>query len=198
MASLYDIKPRFQAALRPLVVRLANVGVTANSITLAAMALSVIYGLCLTVWPFSWLLLIGIPVILLVRMMLNAVDGMLAREHDQKSRLGLVLNEVGDLVSDAALYLPLAISFAAPGWMMVVLVVLALIGEAVGLMGPSLDGARRYDGPFGKADRALALGAIALLTGLGLATFAWVPIALGVAIALSLATIVNRARKVIA
>jgi len=198
MASLYDIKPRFQAALRPLVNRLATAGITANAITFAALILSVIYGLCLAIWPHSSLLLFGLPVVLLVRMMLNAADGMLAREHDQKSRLGLVLNEAGDLISDAALYLPLAISFAAPPWMMVVIVVLGLIGEAVGLMGPALGGERRYDGPFGKADRALAFGALALMTGLGWATSTWVPIVLGVAIALSLATIVNRARKGIA
>lgn len=198
MASLYDIKPRFQAVLRPLVDRLAAAGVRANAVTLAALILSVGYGLCLAAWPFSTLLLLGLPIILLMRMMLNAADGMLAREHDQKSRLGLVLNELGDLVSDAALYLPLAISLAAPAWMTIVLVTLALIGEAVGLLGPALGGARRYDGPFGKADRALALGALAVLTGFGWATAAWVPIALGVAIALAVATIVNRARKVAA
>ncbi len=198
MASLYDIKPRFQAVLRPTVERLAHAGVRANAVTVAALALSVAYGLCLAIWPFSNVLLLGLPVILLARMALNAVDGMLAREHDQKTRLGMVLNELGDLVSDAALYLPLAVSFAAPAWMMVVLVVLAMIGEAVGLMGPALGNERRYDGPFGKADRALAFGALAILTAFGWATWTWVPIVLVVAIALAVATIVNRARKVMA
>lgn len=198
MASLYDIKPRFQALLRPTVERLAKAGVRANAVTVAALALSVVYGLCMAIWPFSTLLLLGLPVILLVRMALNAVDGMLARENDQKSRLGMVLNELGDLVSDAALYLPLAASFAAPAWMMVVLVVLAMIGEAVGLMGPALGNERRYDGPFGKADRALVFGALAILTAFGWAAWTWVPVVLGVAIALAVATIVNRARKVVA
>ena len=45
-------------------------------------------------------------------MALNAVDGMLAREFNQKSRLGGYLNEITDAVSDAALYLPFA--FVAP------------------------------------------------------------------------------------
>ena len=33
---------------------------------------------------------------------------MLAREHDMKTRLGAILNELGDVLSDSALYLPLA------------------------------------------------------------------------------------------
>ena len=50
-----------------------------------------------------------IPVWLLVRMALNAIDGMLAREFGQKSGLGAYLNEIGDVVSDAALYAPFAL-----------------------------------------------------------------------------------------
>ena len=38
-------------------------------------------------------------------MALNAIDGMLAREFNQKSRLGGYLNEITDVVSDGALYL---------------------------------------------------------------------------------------------
>jgi len=45
-------------------------------------------------------------------MALNAIDGMLAREFGQKSRLGACLNELCDVVSDATLYLPFA--FVAP------------------------------------------------------------------------------------
>ena len=53
-----------------------------------------------------------LPPVLLARMALNAVDGMLAREHAMQSALGAILNELGDVLSDTALYLPLA---AAPG-----------------------------------------------------------------------------------
>ena len=53
-------------------------------------------------------------------MALNALDGMLAREFNQKSRLGAVLNELGDVVSDTALYLPIAlvpgVNSALVGW----------------------------------------------------------------------------------
>ena len=45
-------------------------------------------------------------------MALNAMDGMLAREFGQQSALGGYLNEITDIVADAALYLPFA--FIAP------------------------------------------------------------------------------------
>ena len=108
MPSIYDIKPRFQALLRPLVVILARSGVTANQVTLTAMVLSFLVGLLVVIWPAARWPMILIPIALFVRMALNAIDGMLAREFDMKSRLGAVLNELGDVASDAALYLPFA------------------------------------------------------------------------------------------
>ncbi len=171
--TLYDLKPRFQALLRPLTNRLASVGVTANQVTLAAAAGSVALGGVLVALreyrPFFLLL----PVWLLTRMALNAIDGMLAREHGQASRLGGYLNELCDVISDAALLLPLA--FIAPfGPMSVFSVIfLAIISEYAGVMGPLVGAARRYDGPFGKSDRALATGALGLWIGLALPVPDW-------------------------
>jgi CDP-diacylglycerol--glycerol-3-phosphate 3-phosphatidyltransferase len=109
--TLYDLKPRFQALLRPLATRFAAMGVTANQVTLIAAVLSVVLGtwLCLAGASSPFLLL---PAWLFVRMALNAIDGMLAREFGQKSRLGGYLNELCDVVADAALLLPFA--FVAP------------------------------------------------------------------------------------
>jgi len=44
MPSIYDLKPRFQGLLRPLIGRLARAGVTPNAVTLAAVAGSVAVG----------------------------------------------------------------------------------------------------------------------------------------------------------
>lgn len=38
--TIYDLKPKFQNLLRPVVIRLFNAGITANQVTLAAMFLS--------------------------------------------------------------------------------------------------------------------------------------------------------------
>ena len=193
--SIYQLKPRFQAWLRPWVGQLAAAGVTANQVTLAAALLSLLWGALLALWPGAALPLLGLPLVLFARMALNAVDGMLAREHGQASRLGAFLNELGDLVSDAALYLPLALIPGVPGSLIVLLVALALIGEAAGMMGPSVGASRRYDGPLGKSDRAFFFGLVALLLGLGLSPGGWLGLLLWLALVLALVTLVNRVRR---
>src|ERR1700754_4799602 len=106
--TLYELKPKFQAALRPMVAALAGRGVTANQVTLVALAGSILVG-ALTGWfaACSAIFLL-LPVWLFLRLALNAIDGMLAREFNQKSVLGAYLNELSDVVSDAALYAPFA------------------------------------------------------------------------------------------
>ena len=134
MPSIYQIKPAFQGLLRPLVRRLAQAGVTANQVTLAAAVLSILAGLAIADWPLSagiWFLL---PVVLFLRMALNAIDGMLAREHGQKSALGAFLNELCDVISDAALYLPFALLPGAMPLIVIVAVLLAALSEMAGVV----------------------------------------------------------------
>lgn len=173
MLSIYDIKPRFQALLRPLTQRLAAAGVTANAVTLTAMFISVAIGLWLAIAqpaPVAWLVL---PVWLFVRMALNAIDGILAREHGQQSTLGAYLNELTDVISDAALYLPFA--FVSPfGPLGVGLVIwLSAVSEMAGALGPMVGASRRYDGPVGKSDRAFVFGALGLWLGVAGSLPAW-------------------------
>ncbi|MGH8791493.1 MAG: CDP-alcohol phosphatidyltransferase family protein [Stackebrandtia sp.] len=195
MASVYQLKPAFQRLLRPAVGLLARIGVTANAVTLAAAALSVAVGGCVAIWPRdAWPLLL-LPAFLVLRMALNAVDGMLAREHGQQSRLGAILNELGDVVSDSALYLPLALVAAFDPTLVVLIVVLAVVSEMTGVLGPQVGASRRYDGPMGKSDRALAFGAFGLWTGLGLPTGVWLRAALALVALLLIVTVANRAYR---
>jgi CDP-diacylglycerol--glycerol-3-phosphate 3-phosphatidyltransferase len=193
--SIYDLKPRFQALLRPATGWLAAKGISANQVTLAATVLSLATGALLATFPDSRVVLFFVPVVLLVRMALNAVDGMLAREYGMKSRLGAVLNELGDVISDAALYLPVALVPNVPAALVVGTVVLGIIGEMAGVVAVQIGAPRRYDGPFGKSDRAFAFGLITFLLGCGLDPGRWLVIGLGAMIALSVVTIVNRARR---
>lgn len=158
--SLYRLKPRFQALLRPLVRRLHAAGLTANQVTVAACALSVALGLGLfaAAPAHAWFALV--PAWMLLRMALNAIDGMLAREHGQRSTLGAYLNELTDVLADAALYLPFAaIAPFQPFWVGVV-VLLAACSEMAGVLGQAVGASRRYDGPMGKSDRAFVFGAL--------------------------------------
>ena len=160
--SIYALKPRFQNLLRPGVRYLHGKGVTANQVTLAACAVSVLLGGVLALVAghsgLFWLL----PFWLFVRMALNAVDGMLAREFGQQSALGGYLNEITDVVADAALYLPFA--FVAPfgGLQIGLLIFVAAMSEFCGVLGQVHGNGRRYDGPLGKSDRAFIFGALGL------------------------------------
>ena len=156
--SIYALKPKFQNLLRPLVGQLAAISVTANQITLIACLLSTLLGVVLALFPTFSSLFFLIPIWLFLRMALNAVDGMLAREFNQKSRLGGYLNEITDVVSDAALYLPFA--FVAPfdGVQISSIIWLAALSELCGILGQVQGKTRRYDGPMGKSDRGFVFG----------------------------------------
>ena len=161
--SIYDLKPKFQNLLRPLVIKLEQRGVTANQVTLTACAISGILGLILTALSgYHWLFIL-IPIWLFVRMALNAIDGMLAREFNQKSRLGGYLNEITDVVSDAALYLPFAFIYPFDGLQIGLIIWLSALTEFCGVLGQVQGKTRRYDGPLGKSDRAFLFGVLGLV-----------------------------------
>ena len=195
MPSVYALKSRFQQLLRPLLAALHGAGITANAVTLAALLASLAYGGWLGLAPAShwaWGLL---PLFLLIRMALNAIDGMLAREYQQQSRLGALLNEVGDVMADTALYVPFALLPGAHASLVVLVVLLALLSEFVGVLGQVVGGGRRYDGPCGKSDRAVAFGALALAVGLGLPVGPYLDYALGGLALLLVVTCWNRGRQ---
>jgi CDP-diacylglycerol--glycerol-3-phosphate 3-phosphatidyltransferase len=123
---------------------------------------------------------------------------MLAREHHMKSALGAVLNEIGDVVSDAALYLPFALVAGLPPALMVGCVVLAVISEMTGVVAVQIGATRRYDGPMGKSDRAFVFGLIALLLAAGIAPGTWSTLVLLIVLVLLAVTIGNRARRALA
>ena len=167
MPSIYQLKPAFQNLLRPMVTRLHKAGVTANQVTLTAMFVSVALGLFLYFFhraagkPTAWLLLF--PLWMLVRMAFNAIDGMLAREFGQQSKLGAYYNELCDVVSDTVLYASFAAFAVVDPWLLFGAVFLAVLSEYAGVMAPLIGAPRRYDGPMGKSDRAFAFGLLAVI-----------------------------------
>ncbi len=164
--SIYALKPRFQALLRPGAAWLARTGVTANQVTLAACAISIALG-AFIIWkvpargPF-----LLVPLWMFLRMAFNAIDGMLAREFGQKSPLGAYLNELTDVVADTALYLPFAFVTPFDAVSVGAVIVLAIVSEYAGVLGLMVGASRRYDGPMGKSDRAFVFGALGLWVGL--------------------------------
>lgn len=188
MPTIYRMKPRFQRALRPLVDRLATTGATANQVTVLGGVLSLGYGAALALSPPTAALWSALPLVLFARMALNAIDGMLAREHRQASRLGCYLNELADLAGDMALYLPFALLSPDRPWIAVLAVQAAVLAETAGILGQATGVGRRYDGPMGKSDRAAAFGILGLAVGVGIAPGPWLDLAIAAIGVLSLVT----------
>ena len=86
MATIYDLKPRFQALLRPVSDALVRARLSANDVTLGALLLSVAHGAWLALMPGSRWPLLLLPVTLFLRMAFNAIDGMMARSMARRAR----------------------------------------------------------------------------------------------------------------
>ena len=197
LPTLYDLKPAFQRCLRPAGRFLARRGVRPNSVTLAATAGSFGVG-ALSIWAATHeqlAVLWAVPAWMLVRMGLNAIDGMLAREHQKTTRLGALLNELTDPVSDAALILPLAFLPGVSPSVVVTLAMLAFCTELVGVAATTIGASRRYDGPMGKSDRAAAIAVFAGLAAAGLTLGMWANVYLALVSLLCAYTVVNRTRN---
>jgi CDP-diacylglycerol--glycerol-3-phosphate 3-phosphatidyltransferase len=193
--TIYDLKPKFQALLRPFVKTLAAKGYTANQVTWLALVLSIATGCLIALFSDEHAILILVPFVMFVRMALNAMDGMLAKEHAMQSDKGAILNEMGDMVSDAALYLPFALIDGVCGVIVVLFVCAALFTEAAGILTWAVVGDRRYDGPMGKSDRAFVIGALSLVLFLGVDVGIWVEVVFSILLLLSLVTVYNRIHK---
>ncbi|VUS54671.1 CDP-alcohol phosphatidyltransferase family protein [Klebsiella spallanzanii] len=194
--TLYDIKPLFQALLRPLMFWLAKKQVTPNQITLAALIFSLLTGGLLLLFPrpeLFWLL----PVVLFIRMALNALDGMLARECHQKTRLGALLNEFGDVLSDIVLYLPFVLLPASSPLLVLSMLFFTVFSEFAGVLAQAISGVRSYAGPMGKSDRALVFGGWGLALSCWPGLIPWCNVAWGIVTLLLIWTIINRCRSVL-
>lgn len=106
MISVYNIKPKFQQLLKPILELFYKAGITANMITWAAVILSIATGVLIWWHPFGISFII-LPLMLLIRMALNALDGMMAKNYNMQSKSGELLNEFGDVFSDFIMFFPL-------------------------------------------------------------------------------------------
>jgi len=198
MPSIYDLKPRFQALLRPLIARLAAWGCTPNLVTSVALLVSFIVGAAILYAPEKPTILFLLPAWLFLRMALNAIDGMMARELNMKTTLGAVLNEVGDVLSDLALYLPLAVVQPRSLWLIIAFSLGAVLTEFCGVLAQALGAGRHYEGPMGKSDRAFFVGAIGLVTGFAPGLLNLWPALFAAGAALSVITCLNRLKRALA
>ena len=104
---------------------------------------------------------------------------------------------MGDVLSDVALYLPLALAAQDALWPVVVFSIAAILTEFCGVLGAALNAGRRYEGPMGKSDRAFLAGALALITFAIPQALVWWPWIFSAASALAMLTCWNRIRAIV-
>ncbi len=188
----YAWKPALQRLLRPVVGWLAAHGVSANTVSATALGISATAGMALLLFPQQTLLWMALPVLLFLRMALNAMDGMLARAYHHRSASGVYWNELGDLASDAFLLAPFAVLDRVSGWAMAVVFLLLVLTELAGVLGAVTGGARRYEGWLGKSDRALLLGTLALWVAVTGGLPAWLAVTFPAAMSAALAVTLHQ------
>ncbi|ELV08982.1 Inner membrane protein ynbA [Wohlfahrtiimonas chitiniclastica SH04] len=195
MITIYQLKPKFQNLLRPLVHTLYQRGFTANQVTIFACLGSILTAGIIAVSLPNFMILWLMPIWLFVRMAFNAIDGMLAREHQQASKLGAYLNELCDVISDTALMLILLPIAGINSIAVFSVIFLALLSEYAGVMAPLVGEKRRYDGPMGKSDRAFVLGALCIALALNIISMTFLNGILWAMVALLMFTIYQRIKR---
>jgi CDP-diacylglycerol--glycerol-3-phosphate 3-phosphatidyltransferase len=194
MISSYQLKGGFQRLVRPMAALLVGAGITPNQVTIATMLASLAFAAELAVFAGHPAAYFALPVFFLLRMALNAIDGLMAKEWNQTSPLGLFLNELGDVVSDTALYLAFLADKRVNAPLMAVFVGVAVLTELAGVTAVQIGSKRRYDGPMGKSDRVILIGILAILLGLGYDSRGVVATVLGLGVVLGALTVSNRVR----
>ena len=162
MISVYKLKPKFQQLLNPILILFRRIGISPNHITVFSVLFSVLIGYILLLAQENSLFYLFVALGLLFRMMLNALDGMMAKKYNLQSKTGEILNEVGDILSDIAIYFPFIYFEGITLEYVIGFLLLSVINEFCGLLAKIISGERRYDGPMGKSDRALLVGLICI------------------------------------
>lgn len=177
---LYRTKPWILARLDGVVAALDRAGVSPDAVTLAAVPLALAGGGLLLLSPTLPLVLLAIPLVAAARLVLNLLDGALARRTRRIHPRGELYNELADRVADIALLAPVAFLPGAQRETVLLGVVGALFASYAGVAAKAAGAARLYRGVLSKPGRMalLAVFAIAVLVAGDGAWIAFGPILL--------------------
>ncbi len=162
MGFVFDIKPAFVYLLKPFVGKLKEWRLNPYHMKAASFIGSVLVGLFLVRFALNGAWLLVVPWWLLFRAALNTFDTLLTEELGFKGTRFAFIDELGDVLSDVALFLPLSMAIPWSSLAVIIFVVAFVMVEFCGVMAMALGASRRQDGPVTKGSRAYFLGALAL------------------------------------
>lgn len=159
---IYTTKSKWQRALQPIVDFCVARRIHPNAFTYSALALSFLGALAFYLAGTNKNWLWFVPPFVLVRLLLNLMDGQVARAFDLADDWGEVKNEFGDRIADALIFASIGLSgYAEAGWALVALTLILFVSY-LGILGKALGGPRVYGGVFGKGDRMISLALFTL------------------------------------
>ena len=160
--NLYATKGAINGRLVPVVDWLARAGVTPDALTLAAVPVAVAGGACLLLSTrLPWLLLV-VPVLVVLRLLLNLLDGNMARRTGKMHPRGELYNELGDRLADVAFLAPAAFLPGASPQIVLLGVLGGVMASYVGITARAAGGERIYRGILSKPGRMALLCACSL------------------------------------
>jgi CDP-diacylglycerol--glycerol-3-phosphate 3-phosphatidyltransferase len=137
-------------------------GVSPDSLTLAAVPVAILGGLCLLASPSLPAALLMVPVLIGARLVLNILDGALARTTGRMHPRGEWYNEVGDRLADLAFLVPVAFLPGAHQATVLLGAIGAVMASFAGLAVRGAGGPRVYRGILSKPGRMALLSLFAL------------------------------------
>lgn len=171
---LYQSKSAIARGLKPIVEWLERSGVSPDAVTLAAIPVGLIGGGLLILSPTAPVALLGVPVLAAVRLILNLLDGALARQTGRMHPRGELYNELGDRLADVAFLAPVAFLPGADRTTVLLGVAGAIFASLAGIVPRAAGGERIYRGILSKPGRMVLLSAFAV-AAYGVGPEAWGP-----------------------
>jgi CDP-diacylglycerol--glycerol-3-phosphate 3-phosphatidyltransferase len=165
---LYRLKPASQRLVEPLADGLARRRISPDAISAAAVVAAALGGACLAGSTGIPALLLVVPFLAAARLILNLLDGMVARRTGTSRPMGEVWNEVGDRLGDVLFIGALAFVPAVGPALALGAALAAVLASFVGLAARAAGGRRLYGGILSKPGRMIVLAVaapLAFLTG---------------------------------
>lgn len=162
-AGLYRMKPAAQRLVGPLVAAAVSRGVSADTLTLAAIPVAALGGLCLALSGDLSVLLLAVPLLAAARLILNLADGQVARQTGTSHPIGEVANELGDRIADVLFIGGLAFVAEVGPLLALSAAIAALLASYAGIVSRAVGGPRQYGGVMSKPGRMIVLAVAAPL-----------------------------------
>lgn len=163
---IYRIKPRFRHALGGAAADLATRGVTPDRVTSASIVASCLGTLAFVLGHKHPRVYAAVPIAAFARITANSLDGLVAEKSGLARPAGELYNETADRLGDIAFFTGAATVPGVSPALALGALAMAETASFVGVAAKAAGAARRWDGPMGKPDRMLVLGAAALFASL--------------------------------